>query len=380
MDPAVELVAISKGFGRGEEPAVSEVSLAVQPGETVALLGPSGSGKTTLLRLVAGFLEPDAGVVRLAGREVARPGRSVPPERRGVGMVFQDYALFPHLTVSRNVSFGLNGLPKRARQEAVGRVLELVDLQGLQHRYPHELSGGQQQRVALARALAPRPIVILLDEPFSSLDASLRAQVREDVATILHDSGSTALFVTHDQDEALFLGDRVAVLRAGRLEQVATPEDVYHRPASRFVAEFLGKTDFLPGRVTADGVSTELGLLPQQLACPSGTEVHVAIRPDDVRFAPDPASSARVVMRHFEGTTALYHVALPSGDVVHSLQPHTLLLQPGSAVSVWVDAGHDLPCFDSDGQTVPEERPSRADRTASRRSRSVARRPNQPSS
>lgn len=373
MNQAVELVGVRKGFVRGEHPAVAEVSLSVAPGEVVALLGPSGSGKTTLLRLVAGFLAPDEGLVRLDGRDVAGPGGIVPPERRGVGMVFQDYALFPHLTVFKNVAFGLNRLSGNARETGVRQALELVGLSGLEHRYPHELSGGQQQRVALARALAPKPIVILLDEPFSSLDASLRAQVRDDVALILRESGASALFVTHDQDEALFMGDRVAILRAGRLEQMASPEEIYHHPASRFVAEFMGKTDFLPGEVTGEGVATELGLLSQYPACPPGSEVLVAFRPDDVKLAPDPTSGARVVMRHFEGTVAIYHIVLPSGQAVHSLQPHTLVLEPGTPVRVWSNAGHELPCFDGKGRALPAGSRSAEPRVSTRVGRAVCR-------
>ncbi len=345
MTHSVELLGVSKRFSPHGAPAVAALSLSVQPGEVVALLGPSGSGKTTLLRMVAGFVTPDSGSVRLGGRVVADDSGSVPPEQRGAGMVFQDHALFPHLTVWKNVAFGLNRETSGERHTRVQEALDMVGLAGLEQRFPHELSGGQQQRVALARALAPRPIVLLLDEPFASLDASLRAQLRDEVATIVRQSGATTLFVTHDQEEAMFMGDRVAVLREGRLEQIGSPEDVYHHPASRFVAEFMGKTDFLPGEIVRDGVSTELGLLPQRADLPVGTPVSVAFRPDDVRIAADPAGVARVAMRHFEGTAALYHVILPSGRSVHSLQDHTLVLPPGTPVTVWSEAGHELPCF-----------------------------------
>ncbi|MCZ7665162.1 MAG: ABC transporter ATP-binding protein [Thermoleophilia bacterium] len=352
MTAAVEIERVTKSYGRGLPPVVDDLSLVVAPGEVVALLGPSGSGKTTLLRLVAGFAVPDSGVVRLAGSVVAGPGTLLPPERRGVGMVFQDYALFPHLDVRRNIAFGLTGVSPREREQKVRDSLVLVGLRGLEDRYPHQLSGGQQQRVALARALAPEPVVVLLDEPFSGLDAGLRAKVRDDVASILHASGASALFVTHDQDEALFMGDRVAVLNGGHLEQIGTADQVYHLPANRFVAEFMGTTDFLPGMVTADGILTELGLLAQRMGLPEGVTVTVAFRPDDVRLEPDPSSPARVTLRHFEGTVALYHVTLPSGQSVHSLQSHTLMVPPGTGVRVWVDAGHDLPCFDPEGQAV----------------------------
>ncbi len=214
-------------------------------GEILALLGPSGCGKTTTLRLIAGLESPDAGTITLRGQVVAGPGRAVPPEERGIGIVFQDYALFPHLTVADNVGFGAGA--GGATGAASSTVLDLVGLGGFGPRYPHELSGGQQQRVALARALAPAPALMLLDEPFSNLDADLRAQMRDEVERILRTSGTTAVFVTHDQEEAFTLADRVGVLQAGRIEQLAPPQELYHRPATRFVAAFVGAADFLPG-------------------------------------------------------------------------------------------------------------------------------------
>jgi iron(III) transport system ATP-binding protein len=337
---------VSKSFGGGAA-AVQALSLAIAPAEQVALLGPSGSGKSTVLRLLAGFLVPDAGQIRLGGRLVAGGRTFVPPERRGVGMVFQDYALFPHLTVRQNVAFGLHRLPAAERDRRVGETLALVGLEPLAGRHPHELSGGEQQRVALGRAIAPRPIVILLDEPFSSLDAGLRQQVRADVVGILRESGVSAVFVTHDQDEALELGDRIAVMNAGRLEQCGDPEAVFARPASRFVAEFLGRTDFLPGRVTAEGILTEIGLLAQPVDLAVGTAVEVAFRPDDVQLDADSEAGARIGERHYQGTVNLYAVCLPSGRRVHSLQPHTRRLTPGTAVRVRAAPGHALACFPS---------------------------------
>ncbi len=248
---------VSKRFGPADPPAVDGLSLRVAEGEILALLGPSGCGKTTTLRLIAGLESPDAGTITLRGQVVAGPGRAVPPEERGIGIVFQDYALFPHLTVADNVAFGL---PRDGATGArVEPVLDLVGLGGFGARYPHELSGGQQQRVALARALAPAPALMLLDEPFSNLDADLRAQMRDEVERILRTSGTTAVFVTHDQEEAFTLADRVGVLQAGRIEQLAPPQELYHRPATRFVAAFVGAADFLPGLVTAEGIVTEVG-------------------------------------------------------------------------------------------------------------------------
>jgi iron(III) transport system ATP-binding protein len=255
----LRLDRVTKRFQPDEPPAVDALSLAAEPGEILALLGPSGCGKTTTLRLIAGFDTPDEGTVSIRGQPMAGEGRAVPPEARGVGIVFQDYALFPHLTVAGNVGFGLARLERPARGRRVAEVLDLVGLSALAGRYPHELSGGQQQRVALARALAPAPALLLLDEPFSNLDADLRAQMREEIARILRTTGTTAVFVTHDQQEAFTLADRVGVLHGGRLEQVDTPYEIYHHPATRFVAEFVGAADFLRGFVKEGGIVTEIG-------------------------------------------------------------------------------------------------------------------------
>ncbi|HYN88168.1 MAG TPA: ABC transporter ATP-binding protein, partial [Ardenticatenaceae bacterium] len=238
---AVECTGLAKSFG--DVRAVDNLSLAVRPGEVVAVLGPSGCGKTTALRLIAGFERPDAGEVRIGERVVAGRDTCLPPERRRVGLVFQNYALFPHMSVAENVAYGVRRGQDRAAR--VREILSRVELDGLDARLPHELSGGQQQRVALARALAPQPEVLLMDEPFSNLDAGLRAQVRKEVREILRVTNTAVLFVTHDQEEALLMGDRVAILHAGAVEQVGAPADVFHTPATRFVAGFLGVADFI---------------------------------------------------------------------------------------------------------------------------------------
>ena len=255
----MECVRAAKSFGSSL--AVDGVSFAVEQGEIVGFLGPSGSGKTTLLRLIAGFETVSAGEVRIAGRTVSGPSDHVPPERRNVGVVFQEYALFPHLTALENVEFGLGSLPRPERKRRGQSALELVRLDGMEQRYPHELSGGEQQRVALARTLAPRPVTILLDEPFSNLDAAMKSEMRREVGEILKESGTTAVFVTHDREEAFAMADRVAVLQRGRLEQIDSPSALYHSPATPFVARATGACDFLPGRTQGGRAHTDIGSL-----------------------------------------------------------------------------------------------------------------------
>lgn len=342
---------LTKHFAGLERPVVHDIIFEVAEGEILALVGPSGCGKTTTLRLIAGLERPDGGAIRLGGRTVASDTILVPPERRGVGMVFQDHALFPHLSVADNVAFGLRGLNRRARRERVAELLELVGLQRLAARYPHALSGGERQRVALARALAPQPLVVLMDEPFSSLDADMRLEVREQVRGILKTLHTTAVFVTHDQDEALFMGDRLAVFRQGRLEQIGSPEDVFHASSTRFVAEFMGDSDFLTGETTADGVSTALGTLPQVTPLPAGVTVEVALRGDDVDFVPAEAGNAVVQERFFRGAFNVYRLALDSGQVVHALKAHTEALPPGARVRAYISAQHPLSVF-RDGQAA----------------------------
>ncbi|MEX2030138.1 MAG: ABC transporter ATP-binding protein [Anaerolineales bacterium] len=345
MTAALELISVSKFYEPSQGPAVYEISVRVESGQTLALVGPSGCGKTTTLRLVAGFETPDRGEILLKGTRVAGPGRFVPPERRGVGMVFQDHFLFPHLTVGGNIAFGLNARPRAETEATVDHLLRLMDMERMRDRYPHELSGGERQRVALARALAPQPVLVLFDEPFTGLDAELRGQMRDEVRAILRQTSSTALFVTHDQTEALFMGDVVAVLQGGRIEQMASPESVYHRPATRFVAEFLGHSMFLPARVTASGLETEIGALAQRVDLPLGTEIDVACRADDIRVAADREGQCLILNRFFQGGTNMYRVRLPLGRLVHSLQPHTINLAPGTRVRAWLEPSHSLPCF-----------------------------------
>ncbi|MEM9265852.1 MAG: ABC transporter ATP-binding protein [Cyanobacteria bacterium P01_F01_bin.13] len=267
LSTVLQLHNVTKQFQQQPVPAIDQVSLKLRQGELLALLGPSGCGKTTLLRTIAGFEVPETGWIELAQQAVCGQGKVIPPERRDVGIVFQDYALFPHLCVMDNVAFGLKHLSRHRRlpgdqlQSLAAEAIRLVGLTGFEQRYPHELSGGQQQRVALARALAPRPSLILLDEPFSNLDVQVRLYLRQEVRSILKGVGASGIFVTHDQQEALAIADRVAVMRTGQIEQLASPEEIYGQPASRFIAEFVTQANFLETHRLAEGWQTALGVV-----------------------------------------------------------------------------------------------------------------------
>jgi iron(III) transport system ATP-binding protein len=311
-DPIVRVTGLTKRYAPHAPAAVDGLDLDVRRGEVLCLLGPSGCGKTTLLRLIAGFERPDAGRVEVAGKLVASESVMVRPEHRRIGFVFQDFALFPHLTVLDNVAFGLKGSREEKRRRA-SEVLALVGLTVFDSRFPHQLSGGQQQRVALARALAPQPHILLLDEPFSNLDASLRGSTRDEVRTILARSGTTAVMVTHDQEEALSFGDRVAVMRDGKLQQVGTPEEVYFQPATAFVASFLGRTNLLRG--VAEGRTARTSIGPVPLSGSAEGRVIISLRPDHLELVPvsreatDAARAdvrATVVRREFKGHVVTY--------------------------------------------------------------------------
>lgn len=319
------LTGVTRRFAPGLPPVVDGLGLSLGAGELLTLLGPSGCGKTTTLRLIAGLDDPQEGSIRVAGREVARP--FVPPEQRGVGMVFQDYALFPHLNVLNNVLFGLQHLPRAERLPKARDTLALVGLTVFESRLPHQLSGGQQQRVALARALAPQPALLLLDEPFSNLDAQLRHATRQEVRSILRHAGMSAILVTHDQEEALAFSDRLAVMRAGKIEQLGTPEEVYARPATAFVANFLGRSNLLSGQAQGQWVQTALGSLPLA-EIRSGT-VMLSVRPEQIEFTAG-GTPVTVLEREYGGKDTLYTLAVGSPEMAGGQE--VLLSVPGSGL------------------------------------------------
>ena len=407
-DEVLELCDLQKHYGT--ETVVDHLSLSVNSGEILTLLGPSGCGKTTTLRLIAGLEAVDGGIVRLNGKNVT--GSSfVPPEQRGVGVVFQEFALFPHLTARENVAFGLTDHSSAETDHRVDELLELVDLPDQSESYPDELSGGQQQRVALARSLAPEPDILLLDEPFSNLDVDLRVAMREEVRRILKEAGVTAISVTHDQEEALSISDRVAVMSDGHIEQVGKPEAVFQHPESRFVASFLGYASFIPGYVSGDVVQTEVGTVPREqihgLASEyNQTRIDLLVRPDDVSVCqsnPDrndrqtrdhgnmtadgagahaqftnttkttssPISGTtadeyadtqineygcgEVVARRYLGPTFLYEVELETGESVQCMHNHDEDIPESGVVDIEINADHELAWFPR------EQRPDETD-------------------
>ena len=338
----LHLKGITKQFSKTTIPAVETVTLTLPQGDLLGLLGPSGCGKTTLLRLIAGFEQPQAGTIEIADRTVAGGSYSVAPEQRDVGMVFQDYALFPHLTVAKNVAFGLHNLRKQPTfniKKRTAEAIALVGLEGLENRYPHELSGGQQQRVALARAIAPQPALVLLDEPLSNLDVQVRLRLRQEVREILKATGTSGVFVTHDQEEALSISDWVAVMRQGRLEQFGTPEDVYTEPASRFVAEFVTQANFLPAERRGQLWETEVGCFDVQTSQESGVRSQesfdrgeVMIRQEDLILKPDDDATVVIRDRQFLGREHCYSLLTPSGQKLQARTTSSTALPVGAKV------------------------------------------------
>jgi iron(III) transport system ATP-binding protein len=349
----ITIRGLSKSFGAGDTSfaAVSDLNLAISDNQFVTLLGPSGCGKTTTLRLIAGYIVPDAGTIQVNDRLISSPQRVVPPDARNMGMVFQNYAVWPHKTVYENVVFGLKirKVPSVEMRRKMEETLALVNLTGLEQRYPNELSGGQQQRVALARSLVVEPEILLLDEPLSNLDAKLREQMRVELKRLQRRTGITFVYVTHDQSEALALSDQIAVIHGGRLQQYGTPLEVYARPANRVVADFMGLVNLLPGKVVSmqDGAGViesapDLKLdvmLPDGIA--AGDNVELAIRPENIRLQPPgngAATLARVSDRTFLGNISEYYATLASGQALR-VQTHPMQhFAVGDTVAVEIDA------------------------------------------
>ena len=336
-EPSVRLEGVTKRFG--DVTAVDGVDLDVASGEFFTLLGPSGCGKTTTLRIVAGFEDPSEGRVLIDGEDVA----GLPPYRRPTNTVFQSYALFPHLTVERNIAFGLRATPPAERDARVAELLDIVRLEQVAKRYPHELSGGQQQRVALARALAPRPALMLLDEPFSNLDVEMRERLSVEVRAILKQQKTTAILVTHDQNEAFNIADEIGIMSGGQIEQWDTPYRLYHEPATRFVADFIGQGVFLPGTVMNDQtVHVEVGVLRGRVMRPisEGSAVDVLLRPDDILHDDSSAMQARVLHKAFRGAEFLYTLELPGGGRVLSLVPSHHNHAVGETIGIRLEVDH----------------------------------------
>ena len=360
----LELAGIDLAYGGHQ--VVRKLSFRLEQGSIGCLLGPSGCGKTTVLRCIAGFEPVTAGQIRLDGKVVSRSDLHVPPESRRIGMVFQDYALFPHLSVSENIGFGLRQLDTQQRRDRVAELLRVVGLAGQGHKYPHEMSGGQQQRVALARALAPRPSLLLLDEPFSNLDVELRERLSFEVRDIIKATNTTAILVTHDQHEAFAVADEIGIMNEGRIQQWDTPYNLYHRPANRFVADFVGQGVFLQGLVLNDHqVKVELGTLNSAIPvecgigcgnCDRDCTVSVLLRPDDIVHDDTSALQAEVVHKAFRGADILYTLKLESGAKVLSLVPSHHNHALGERIGIRLDVDHVVTFHEGSDDAV-QERP-----------------------
>lgn len=335
----LELLNIAVGFGTAL--ILDDLTLALEPGEIGCLLGASGCGKTTALRAIAGFEPLVRGQIVVGDQQLSRPGWTLPPQRRRVGMVFQDYALFPHLSAADNVGFGLRRVDAARKRRRVAEMLDLVGLGELADHFPHQLSGGQQQRVAVARALAPDPALLLMDEPFSNLDVELRERLSLEVRGILKAAGTTALIVTHDQHEAFAIADRIGLMNSGRIEQWDTPYNLYHRPASRMVARFIGQGVLVPGNVMEDHrIRLPMGILPSLSPLPANTAVEVLLRPDDIVHDDDSPLEAKVMSKTFRGASILYTLELPCRTRLLALVPSHHNHAIGEAIGVRLEAEH----------------------------------------
>jgi iron(III) transport system ATP-binding protein len=337
----IHLQGVECSYPGSSEPAISDFNLLVRPGEFVSILGRSGAGKTTALRVVAGLEQVSAGYVRVGGQLVGSSFVHVPPDKRRIGLVFQDYALFPHLSVARNVEFGLKGLPDDEKRKRIEPVLDMVGMSGFESRFVHELSGGQQQRVAIARALAPDPVALLLDEPFSNLDRQLRAALRRDIKKIVVETGATTLLVTHDREEALATSDRIAVMGERSIEQIGTPEEVYQNPVSASVARLIGPCELIPGVFRGGVVVTEAGAFPTRIttgeSISDGQQVLALMRASELEIGAagdDEPRTANVELREFEGEFSEYSIRLDSGTLLRVRKRAADGIDVGSRVTV----------------------------------------------
>ncbi|MSP44349.1 MAG: ABC transporter ATP-binding protein [Xanthobacteraceae bacterium] len=344
---SISIKGLTKSFNAGDDApaAVSQLDLDIKDNQFVTLLGPSGCGKTTTLRMIAGYIVPDAGTIHVNGRLISAPGNVVPPDQRGMGMVFQNYAVWPHKTVYQNVVFGLKlrKIPAAQLKAKMEETLALVNLTGLEQRYPNELSGGQQQRVALARSLVVEPEILLLDEPLSNLDAKLRENMRVELKRLQRRTGITFVYVTHDQAEALALSDHIAVIHGGRLQQYGTPQDVYARPANRVVADFMGLVNLVPAKVAGPGTLEAAGGLKLQVALPDGIKtgdsVEVSIRPENIQLSVGGTGArATISERTFLGNITEYYASLDPGPTLRVQTHPAQVFAVGDKVTVEIDA------------------------------------------
>ncbi len=320
----------------GQNHVIKNLNMHLLAGEILSILGPSGCGKTTLLRIIAGLENPSQGNIYLKNHKIFGPNINLQPSNRNIGMIFQDYALFPHLTVEKNILFGISNLEKKIQDENSERVQQLTRLEGLKDRYPHELSGGQQQRVAIARTLATNPTVLLMDEPFSNLDASLRLSVRMEMEQILKSSNTTTIFVTHDREEAFSISDRVAIMVEGAIQQVGPPDQIYFWPNSKESALMSGNCDFIKGSVSGESVNTSIGALPMRMpeTFSDGDQVEVAIRQTDLSMEPTPTGKNIVVRKDFRGDETIFWVKTPHGEVIQCKHKIHTTLFPGLKVKL----------------------------------------------
>ncbi len=327
---AVKCSGLTKSYT--EMPAVQNVDISLHQSDILALLGPSGCGKTTVLKLIAGLDTPETGTVEIGGNIVTDINIQVGPEKRKVGMVFQEYALFPHMNVSKNIAYGL---PRSDQQQSiVKKMLNLVNLDGMGERMPHQLSGGEQQRVALARALAPGPQVLLLDEPFSNLDATLRTQMQQETLEILKASNTSTIFVTHSQEEAMIMGDYIAIMNQGKIEQVDTPANIFHSPNTRFVASFIGVSTFLPAYISKNHLISEICSQPVPAEVTKDNKIEIMLRPTDITITPYDLGHGVITKKIFQGSFYLYEVALSSGDTIKCSEVYPSDYELGTRVNV----------------------------------------------